>query len=96
MPDRDVPAISARLRDALFNKLKEDPKFRDAMKKDWREAVQQLKIKPDAIAKGVLSRTEIEDFLGQRAGWTIEIVISAKVPGADRVQLAEAVNFEAR
>jgi hypothetical protein len=96
MPDRDVPAISPKLRDALFTKLKDDPKFRDAMKKDWREAVQQMKIKPEAIAKGVLSRREIEDFLGQRAGWVIEIVISARVPGAERVQVAEAVNFEAR
>jgi hypothetical protein len=96
MPDKDLPAISARQRDELFTKLKEDPKFRDAMKRDWREAVQELKIKPDAIAKGVLSRNEVEDFLGQRAGWTIEIVISARVPGEEQVRLAEAVNFQAR
>ncbi len=94
MPD-DRPVISVRQRDALFNKLKDDPEFREAMKKDWRAALEKLRIKPDAVAKGTLSRREIDDFIGQRAGWTIEIVIAAK-PGAERVQVSEAVNFEAR
>ena len=88
--------LTSRQRDALFSRLRDDPAFREAMKKDWREAVTALKIKPEAIAKGALSRREIDDFIGQRAGWTIEIIIFNKLPGAERVQINEAVNFEAR
>ena len=88
--------LTTKQRDALFSKLRDDPAFREAMKKDWREAVTALKIKPELIAKGALSRREIDDFINQRAGWTIEIVISGKVPGAERVQINEAVNFVAR
>jgi|WetSurMetagenome_2_1015567.scaffolds.fasta_scaffold730490_1 hypothetical protein len=90
--------LSPRQRDALFAKLKDDPKFRDQMKKDWRSAMSAMKIKPEAIVKGVLSRQEIEQFPGQSAAWTIEIVISGKV-GPDAVEsiaTKEAINFAAR
>ena len=96
MATDDREAISARQRDSLFSKLKDDPKFRETMKKDWRAAVQELKIRPDAVAKGALSRREIGDFINQRAGWTIEIVIFNRFTGSERVHLNEAVNFEAR
>ena len=89
-------AISAKQRDDLFNKLRDDPAFRETMKKDWRAAVQQLKIDPAHIAKGALSRREVGDFLAQRAGWTIEIIIFSKFSGAERVEMKEAVNFEVR
>lgn len=94
MPEKTV--LTNRQKDQLFSMLKEDPKFRELMKQDWRKALETLRIKPDAVAQGVLSRNEIEGFLGQRAGWTIEIVISAHKPGLEAVQLKEAVNFEAR
>lgn len=94
MADRE--AVSAKQRDALFEKLREDPKFREALKKDWRGALGELKIDPKAVAKGTLSRKEIGDFINQRAGWTIEIIISNRFTGSERISMAEAVNFEAR
>jgi hypothetical protein len=94
MPDTEV--VSAQQRDALFNKLRDDPAFRDAMKKDWRAAVQQLHINPATVAKGTLSRSEVGDFLAQAAGWTIEIVISSRATGAERVEMKDGVNFAAR
>ena len=94
MPDKTV--LTNRQKDQLFTMLKEDPKFRDLMKEDWRKALETVKIKPDAVAKGVLTRNEIESFLGQRAGWTIEIVISARRLDMESIELKEAVNFEAR
>jgi hypothetical protein len=66
------------------------------MKQDWRAAMQAVGIKPETIVKGTMSRREIDDYLAQRAGWTIEIVISSRTTGAERVQVSEAVNFEAR
>ncbi len=92
----DKPVLRAAQRDKLFNRLKEDPKLRELMKQDWRAAMQAVGIKPDTIVKGTMSRREIDDYLAQRAGWTIEIVISARNSAAERVQVAEAVNFEAR
>ena len=94
MADRE--AVSAKQRDALFERLRDDPKFRDAMKKDWRAAIGELKIDPKAVAKGTLSRKEIGDFLNQRAGWTIEIVFFNRLTGNEQISLGEAVNFEAR
>ena len=94
MADRE--AISARQRDALFTKLRDDPKFRDAMKKDWRAAIQEMKINPKSVAKGALTRKEIGDFIGQRAGWTIEIIIVNRFTGMEKISVAEAVNFDAR
>ena len=94
MPDKTV--LTNRQKDQLFAMIKEDPKFRTMMKEDWRKALESVKIKPDAVAKGVLSRNEIESFLGQRAGWTIEIVIAAHRPDMEAIQVKEAVNFEAR
>lgn len=94
MPERAV--LTAVQRDRLFKRLKEDPALRETMKKDWRAAMKTVGIKPDAVVKGVMTRREIDDYLAQRAGWTIEIVISSRSTGAERVQLTEAVNFEAR
>ncbi|MCC7157815.1 MAG: hypothetical protein IT161_24765 [Bryobacterales bacterium] len=94
MPEKTV--LSNRQKDQLFTMLKDDPKFRELMKEDWKRALETVKIKPDAVAKGVLTRNEIESFLGQRAGWTIEIVIAAHRPDMEAIQLKEAVNFEAR
>lgn len=94
MPERAV--LTAAQRDRLFKRLKEDPALRDTMKKDWRAAMKTVGIKPDEVVKGVMTRREIDDYLAQRAGWTIEIVIFSRSTGAERVQLSEAVNFEAR
>lgn len=94
MPDK--PVLRATQRDRLFNRLKDDPKLREMMKQDWRAAMQAVGIKPETIVKGTMSRREIDDYLAQRAGWTIEIVISSRTTGAERVQVSEAVNFEAR
>jgi len=88
--------ISARQRDDLFNKLRDDPAFRETMKRDWRAAVREIGINPEQLAKGALSRSEVADFLAQRAGWTIEIVISSRFSDAERVAVNEAVNFAAR
>ena len=43
MPDSTV--LTKEQRDALFTKLREDPKFREMMKKDWKEALSSVKIK---------------------------------------------------
>lgn len=94
MPEKTV--LTNRQKDQLFTMLKDDPKFREMMKQDWKKALETVKIKPESVAKGVLTRNEIESFLGQRAGWTIEIVISAHRPDIESIQLKEAVNFEAR
>lgn len=91
---RDV-SVNREQRDMLFNKLREDPQFREALKKDWKAALKQVKIDPELVAKGELSRREIENFANQKAGWEIVIVISART-GLDRVSINEAVNFQAR
>jgi len=88
--------VSAVQRDALFNKLRDDPAFREAMKKDWKAAVKHVGINPDVVAKGTLSREEVNDFAAQRSGWTIHIVISTSASEAQRVQLSDAVNFAPR
>jgi len=88
--------ISARQRDDLFNRLRDDPAFRETMKRDWRAAVRELGINPEQVAKGALSRREVADFLAQRAGWTIEIIIFSRFSGAESVEVGEAVNFAAR
>lgn len=88
--------VSAKERDRLFGKLREDAKFREMMKKDWREALKAVEIEPDAVVKGTLTREEVESFVQQRAAWTITIVISAARRGMEQIKLSEAVNFEAR
>jgi hypothetical protein len=95
MPEAEQ-VINKEQRETLFSKLREDPAFRETMKKDWRGALKQAKIDPEAVVHGTLSRQEVENFARQRAGWEIIIVISAMQRGAERVQLNEAVNFEAR
>lgn len=95
MADTDN-VLSAEQRDALFRKLREDPGFREAVKRDWRAAVRQVDINPELVAKGTLSRNEVDDFLTQRAGWTIEIIIFTRAIEAERVEIGEAVNFGAR
>ena len=94
MPDRTI--LTKEQRDALFTKLSEDPNFRELMKKDWKEALSSMKIKPEVTAGGMLSRNEIESFAGQRASWTIEIVIAGKYPRKDVVELKETVSFDTR
>lgn len=89
---RDV--ISARTRDKLFKRLHEDPKFRDAMKKDWRRAVKEAGVNPARVVKGTLTREEIQS-VAQAAAWTITIVIAAR-QGLEQIKMTEAVNFEAR
>ena len=91
-----VPVLAAADRDALFNKLREDEKFRELVKKDWRRALTSMNIKPEAVAKGMLSRSDVESFAGQRASWTIEIVIFARNLQQEAVEMKEAVAFEAR
>ena len=88
--------LSNREKDALFERLKANREFREEMKKDWRQALKAAEIDASAVAEGVLSRREVESFAGQRAAWTIEIVISAGRPGLETIQVAEAVNFEKR
>ncbi len=94
MPDNTV--LTKEQRDALFTKLREDPKFRETMKRDWKEALSSMKMKPEVVAGGMLSRNEVESFAGQRASWTIEIVIAGKVPRKDVVELKETVSFDTR
>jgi hypothetical protein len=82
-------------RDALFAKLRDDAKLRAMLKKDWKAALKSVNIDPATVAKGTLSRREVESFANQRAGWEIIIVISAR-QGLDKIRVNEAVNFEAR
>ena len=87
--------VNKEQREVLFDKLREDRKFREAIKKDWKAALKELRIEPEMVAKGELSRREIESFGQQKAGWEIVIVISAR-NGLDRISLNESVNFQAR
>jgi hypothetical protein len=93
---KEKSVLTAKQRDALFTGLKDDPKFRELLKKDWRAALKEAKLNPDAVVKGTLSRTEIENFASQRAGWTIEIVIFNRDSGLENIAVKEALNFEAR
>lgn len=93
---KEKAVLSAKQRDTLFTSLKDDPKFREMMKKDWRTALKQSNIDPDSVARGTLTRSEIENFASQRAGWTIEIVISKRNFDMETIEMKEAVNFEAR
>lgn len=95
MPE-EKSVLSNASKDKLFTKLREDPKFRDLMKKDWRAALKETDINPETVVKGTLSRQEIENFAQQRAGWEIIIVIFVRDAGLERVSLSEAVNLEAR
>ena len=89
--------ISRQQRDELFARLRKEPRFRQMMKKDWRAVLKEAEIDPEAVAKGTLSREEIEQFAQQRAAWTIVIVISARLPFAgEQIKFSEAVNFEKR
>lgn len=80
-------------REKLFEKLKEDREFRELMKKDWRAALGKLNLKADDVVGGILKREEIEEFKRQAAGWTIEVVISAKAVNDERIKISEAVLF---
>ncbi len=82
-------------RDKLFARVQEDPKFRQMLKKDWREAFAEMEIDPEKVIGGRLTREEMATFAQQRAAWTITIVISAR-SGIDQIAINEAVNFEAR
>ncbi len=82
-------------RDALFTKLREDPKLRSMIKQDWKAALKSLKIDPATVAKGTISRKEVENFANQRAGWEIIIVVFER-GGLEKIRINEAVNFEAR
>ncbi|HSE37810.1 MAG TPA: hypothetical protein VLG74_10940 [Blastocatellia bacterium] len=93
---KERSVLTAKQRDALFTSLKDDPKFRELIKKDWRAALKKTNVNPDAVVRGTLSRTEIENFASQRAGWTIEIVIFNKDLGLENIAVKEALNFEAR
>jgi hypothetical protein len=93
---KERTVLTAKQRDALFTSLKDDPKFRELIKKDWRAALKKSNVNPDAVVRGTLSRTEIENFASQRAGWTIEIVIFNKDFGLENIAVKEALNFEAR
>lgn len=93
---KDRSVLSVKQRDALFTTLKDDPKFRELIKKDWRAGLKKAGIDPEAVVKGTLSRSEIENFASQRAGWTIEIVIFARELGMENISFKEAMNFEAR
>ncbi len=95
MPEEKTVLTHAH-KDKLFSKLREDSKFRELMKKDWRAALKETDIDPETVVKGTLSRQEIDNFARQRAGWEIIIVIFARDTGLERVSLSEAVNFEAR
>ncbi len=83
-------------RDALFQKLREDPKFREVLKKDWRAALKQMKIDPDMVAKGKLSRQDTLSFAGARMVSDIIIIIEEVLENRERISLSETVNFEAR
>jgi hypothetical protein len=93
---KERSVLTAKQRDALFTSLKDDPKFRELIKKDWRAALKKTNVDPNAVVRGTLSRTEIENFASQRAGWTIEIVIFNKDFGLENIAVKEALNFEAR
>ena len=88
--------VSREQRDKLFDRLVEEPAFREAVKKDWQAAFKQAGIDPQAVAKGTLTRQEVANFAGQRAGWEIVIVIFARDLGQQRIETRDAVNFEAR
>jgi len=94
MPEKLV--LRPKQRDQLFTKLRTDAKFRELVKQDWRKALESTGMKPEAVAKGMLSRSEIESFAGQRASWTIEIVIAGRTAGLETIELKDAVTFEAR
>lgn len=95
MPE-EMSVLSHHQKDTLFTKLREDPKFRELMKKDWRAALTEVNIKPESVVKGTLSRQEIENFAQQRAGWEIIIIIFDPRSALERVSLGEAVNMAAR
>ena len=82
-------------KDKLFARLRDEPAFREMIKKDWRAALKEVQIDPEAVAKGTLTREESESFAAQRASWTITIVIFAR-NGLEQVSPGEAVNFQAR
>ncbi len=87
--------VSREVRDKLFTRLVEEPAFREAVKKDWQAAFKEAGIDPHTVARGTLSRQEVQNFAGQRAGWEIVIIIFVRDLG-QRVSINEAVNFEAR
>ena len=95
----DTPVLNKKQRDMIFNKLKTDPKFREDLKADWKSAIKKAGITPEKLAQGVLSYKEVVPFQGQRASWTIEIVIAGRVPGQERVNVAykeKSIGFKPR
>jgi hypothetical protein len=95
----DTPVLSKKQRDAIFSKLKTDANFREDLKTDWKKAIKKIGITPEKLAQGVLSYKEVVPFQGQRASWTIEIVIAGRIPGQERVNVAykeKSIGFKPR
>ena len=87
--------LSVQQRDTLFTRLREDREFREVLKRDWRAALKETGVDPEAVVDGQLTREEMQSIGNMRAAWTIIIVIFAKEM-RERLQINEAVNFAAR
>lgn len=82
-------------RDVLFKTLREDPNFRELLKKDWRAALKKIDIDPQMVAKTKLSREETIPLTMGRSRASIIIVISA-LENREQISMSDTVNFEAR
>lgn len=83
-------------RDALFLKVRTDPKFRELVKKNWKAAMRAIGIYPLVVADKTITLKD-EGLAGQKgdgAYWTIVILDKGK-PRANLI-LGDSLGFEKR
>lgn len=92
--------LTEKQRDALFKRLRDDPKFRELMRKDWRAAMKAVNINPQTVAKSTITNADlmpstksgIDVDVGFNSGWTISVVNFGK----ESIVVKEPVSFERR
>jgi len=88
-------AIAKEQRDALYQKIQDDNKFREALKTDWRRALTSANIDVRELDQKEIRRQELVPMPGAaRAGVTIVIIIFAKLAGVEEIRFEDSVVFE--
>jgi hypothetical protein len=88
-------ALTTEQRERLYERIREDPSFREALKENWRKALGSVEIDPRELEGKELTRSELVPVTSgaARAGITIVIIITA-ARGLDEIRLEDSVVFE--
>ena len=88
-------AITTGQRERLYERIRDDPSFREALKEIWKQALGSVDIDPRELEGKELSRSELVPVTSgaAKAGITIIIIITA-ARGLDEIRLEDSVVFE--